>query len=56
MTPRQPTDPKLWAEVCNRWRATSAGTPPGHWSSLKCALSILDYERLGGRWRPGMVE
>ena len=53
---RYPTDPQLWRECINRWYLTSAGTAIGKWSSLKCALSILDYERAGGKWSSDKVE
>jgi hypothetical protein len=55
-TPRYPSNPALWQQCRARWRDTSAGTPRGQWSSLKCALAVLDYERAGGKWSTDKVE
>lgn len=45
----QPTDPKLWWEICDEHRAqTVEGAPAGKWSPRKAVLARLEYQRRGG--------
>lgn len=48
----QPTDPKLWREVCGEHRAqTVEGSPAGRWSPRKAAMARLEYQRRGAEWK-----
>ena len=49
--PKVPTKPELWESIIKKARASSAGSPPGRWSSRKAALSQREYEKQGGGWK-----
>lgn len=46
--PHKPTEPELWEEVKDKYRATSDGSEPGQWSARKSVRAQMEYARRGG--------